>query len=93
MAVTIVDAFRRAIEPGIRDAMDELDRLIRTPEGRQQLASEQRRMARDLRHRTLYPRHPLPAPVVADCLRYAADHDVQARKYEAMTGSKGLWEL
>ena len=84
------------MEPVIRSSIDELDRLIRTPEGRKQLAAEQRKLAKQWRrHAAEQTSDPYRSAVdkAADCRRSAAGHDAQARKYDAMAGSKGLWEM
>jgi hypothetical protein len=86
-------AFREVVETGIRNRMDEVDRLIRTPEGRAKLAEEQRVISRrHLRNADDPDLMSRPWPKREDYLRWAREHEEYALGYERMTGNKGLWE-
>lgn len=89
-----VGAFRDAIMPGIHRQIVELDRLMRTKQGRKKLSAEFRQRAKGLREfaaRGDFRSH-CPWPTAEPYLKMAADLEAEARRYERMRGSKGLWE-
>lgn len=62
-------AFREIMTPVIEQVFADIERLMATAEGRQQIARDIERAADRDEQRTLHPRYPLPLAVIADSLK------------------------
>jgi hypothetical protein len=93
MAVGGFAAMREVLMKGIHEGMEQLDKDLRTPEGREKLAQRADKEARRLTEGALHPRYPLPPDVVKSCLDSAERSRAWARELRARVSNEGLYEI